>query len=81
MLEREERLQRVNIRQQEFRAKKQQHRSMEMAKVLVEMVADKAVEDAKINLMLRDAEDLGPAQRNRLEQKLMEQRMNEARAA
>ena len=58
-----------------------QYRSVEMATMMVERMADKAVEDAKINMMLREADDLGPDLRNRLEQKLMEQRMDEARAA
>jgi hypothetical protein len=65
-LEREERLQRLNIRKQEFRVKKMckdiledevtmsgQYRSVEMATMMVERMADKAVEDDKINMMLR----------------------------
>ena len=93
-LEREERLQRVTIRQQEFRVRKVckniledvimmvvQYRTVEMATTMVEQMADKAVEDARINRLLREADELGPDIRNRLEQKLIEQRLDEARAA
>ena len=39
------------------------------------------MEEARINKLLREADEFGPDIRNRLEQKLMEQRLDEARAA
>ena len=58
-----------------------QYRTVEMATTMVEQMADKAVEEARINRLLRESDEFVPDIRNRLEQKLMEQRLDEARAA
>ena len=94
VLEREERLQRVITRQQEFRVKKvctdiledviktvTQYRTVEMINTLLGKVADQAVEGAMINRMVREAEEYGPDARNKLELRLREHRKDEDRAA
>ena len=58
-----------------------QCRTLEMATTKVAQMADKALEEARINRLLREADEFVPDIRNRLEQKLMEQRLDEARAA
>jgi hypothetical protein len=93
-LEREERLQRVIVKQKEFQVKKvcmdvleemlgrvRQYRTMEMITTMLEGMADQAVEMSMINRMAREAEEYGPNVRNKLELRLTEQRMDEDRAA
>ena len=90
----EGRLQRVIVKQKEFRVKKictdvledmleliMQYRTVEMITTWLGKVAYQAVEGAMINKMVREAEEYGPDTRNRLELRLMEQRVDEDRAA
>ena len=94
VLEREGRLQRVIVKQKEFRVKKictdvledilemvRHYRTVEMITTWLGKVAYQAVEGAMINKMVREAEECGPDIRNKLELRLMEQRVDEYRAA
>ena len=59
----------------------EQFRTVDMATTLVVQMEEKAVEEARINRLVREADECSPDIRNRLEQSLMEHRLDEARAA